>query len=64
MKVEDKFIKTAIEMTEEKLYRPTVSPLCAYCPFLQSNELPQGCRDGRDYLDRKAGISKSGVMEW
>ena len=53
MSSEDEFLEFAKEIEDEKLYRPTTSPLCKYCDYLNH------CDDGK----RKVGIS-FGETDW
>jgi hypothetical protein len=60
----DEFIKYADKIEEEKLYRPTVTPLCPYCEYAEKDI----CKPGFDYTEaqkEKANIGKSyGESNW
>ncbi len=59
-KIEEKFIKYAELINEEKLWRPNPTPLCEYCDYVEQ------CKDGRRYLVKRGKLqdNKFGFSEW
>jgi CRISPR/Cas system-associated exonuclease Cas4 (RecB family) len=55
MRVRDEYIKYSRQIYEEKLWRPTTTPLCGYCDFIDS------CKDGHRFLN---GDMLSGEVAW
>jgi CRISPR/Cas system-associated exonuclease Cas4 (RecB family) len=63
MSIEKYFIERTEEMKAEQVFRPTPTPLCRYCNYLEN------CNSGKDFiecLDNKNGkiIAKFGEMDW
>lgn len=55
--VKQKYIDYAKSIEEEKLWRPSVSPLCAYCDFVDK------CVEGSAFIN-KGKNTKHGEMQW
>lgn len=56
MEMEDVFLKYADDIGAEKLFRPSPSPLCKYCDYIEA------CHAGQDMLGLT--IPKYGASEW
>jgi RecB family exonuclease len=60
--VAEKFIKTASNIEEEKLWRPNPQFLCKYCDYLEH------CKSGREYLIKRGVLEKKkpmvGIRKW
>jgi len=55
--IKQKYIDYAKSIEEEKLWRPSVSPLCAYCDYVES------CSEGKAFIN-KGKNTKHGEMQW
>lgn len=64
MEMGDEFIKYADKIEEEKLYRPTLTPLCEYCEYAELDI----CKAGFNYVEEqkeKKDIGKTyGSVDW
>lgn len=60
--VAEKFLKSASNIEEEKLWRPNPQFLCKYCDYLEH------CKSGKNYLIKKGVLKKSlptvGIRKW
>jgi CRISPR/Cas system-associated exonuclease Cas4 (RecB family) len=60
--VAEKFMKTASDIEDEKLWRANPQFLCKYCDYLEH------CRSGRDYLVKRGVLEKKkpvfGIRKW
>lgn len=57
-KVEEKYIKYAEEICNEKLFIPKTTNLCKYCDFLDH------CKEGRRFMEKVNGSSLFGETSW
>jgi CRISPR/Cas system-associated exonuclease Cas4 (RecB family) len=60
MEMEKVFQDAFAEISNEKLFRPVVTPLCEYCDFLES------CESGKEYMERRNPkfVPKFGETSW
>lgn len=58
LSVKQKYIDYAKMIEEEKLWRPNVSPLCAYCDYIEN------CPEGKAFTNKGKSNTKHGEMQW
>lgn len=58
LKIKDQYEEYARQIEEEKLWRPSISPLCAYCDYLES------CPEGKSFANRGKNLTKNGEISW
>lgn len=58
MTIQNKLLKYAENIENEKLYRPKTSILCEYCDYCES------CPAGLDFIHKKSNVSNYGAQSW